>query len=115
MTGAFERWGMYAYAGYTFNKFVDLGTRYDWSENSEKSETKDSKISGIFTYRMSEATFAQAPVRIYARKQIKRSPAAVRVRHRAAYAPAAIKRRKNMKKMILIFGMSAFAAGGICR
>ena len=58
-TGAFERWGVYAYAGYTFNKFVDLGTRYDWSENSEKTMTKDSKISGIFTYRMSEATFAR--------------------------------------------------------
>jgi hypothetical protein len=59
ITGAFERWGMYAYAGYTFNKFVDLGTRYDWSENAVKQMDKQSKISGIFTYRMSEATFAR--------------------------------------------------------
>ncbi len=57
--GAFERWGAYTYAGYTFNKFVDLGTRYDWSENAIAQMDKESKISGIFTYRMSEATFAR--------------------------------------------------------
>ena len=57
--GAFERWGAYTYGGYTFNKFVDLGARYDWSENAVAQMDKESKISGIFTYRMSEATFAR--------------------------------------------------------
>jgi hypothetical protein len=54
-----ERWGTYIYAGYTFNKFVDLGARYDWSEDAVAQLTKESKISAIFTYRMSEATFAR--------------------------------------------------------
>jgi hypothetical protein len=54
-----ERWGTYVYAGYSLNKFVDLGTRYDWSEDAVAQLTKQSKISAIFTYRMSEATFAR--------------------------------------------------------
>jgi hypothetical protein len=59
ITGDFERWGAYTYAGYTFNKFIDLGIRYDWSENAISQLSKESKLSGIFTYRMSEATFAR--------------------------------------------------------
>jgi hypothetical protein len=54
-----ERWGTYVYAGYTLNKFVDIGSRYDWSEDAVAQLTKESKISAIFTYRVSEATFAR--------------------------------------------------------
>jgi len=57
--GVFERWGAYVYAGYAFNKFTDFGMRYDWSENAVQDISKTSKISAMFTYRMSEATFAR--------------------------------------------------------
>jgi hypothetical protein len=59
LSGSFERWGAYAYAGYAFNRFMDIGSRYDWSENAVQQLSKESKISAIFTYRMSEATFAR--------------------------------------------------------
>jgi hypothetical protein len=55
----FERWGAYAYAGYAFSKFIDIGARYDWSENAVKDISKESKISGMVTYKLSDATFGR--------------------------------------------------------
>jgi len=52
-----DRWGSYAYAGYSFNKYFDLGARYDWAENADIQINKLSKISAMVTERLTEGTF----------------------------------------------------------
>ncbi len=52
-----DRWGSYAYAGYSFSKYLDIGGRYDWAENADIQINKLSKISAIVTERLTEGSF----------------------------------------------------------
>ncbi|MFP4467001.1 MAG: hypothetical protein ACLFP1_08120 [Candidatus Goldiibacteriota bacterium] len=59
-SGFMENYGFYSYAGFTLDKYMEIGARYGWSENalpkwSSKHE-RDSRISGIFTYSFTEST-----------------------------------------------------------
>jgi len=58
--GIMENYGMYSYLGFDIDKYINLGARYDWSENAypktSSKHDKESRIAAIFTYSFSEAT-----------------------------------------------------------
>lgn len=54
--GDLDRWGFYSHLNYRFDKYWDVGFRYDWMETPFPDKEKKSSISGILTHSLTETT-----------------------------------------------------------
>jgi hypothetical protein len=54
--GTLTRDGFYSFLSYRFNKYVDLGGRWDYAENAFPTEVIERSISGILSYHLTETS-----------------------------------------------------------
>lgn len=54
--GDLDRWGFYSHLNYRFDKYWDVGMRYDWMETPFPDKKEKSFISGILTRSLTETT-----------------------------------------------------------
>lgn len=55
--GTLKRYGWYSFLNYRFNKYWDLGFKYDWSENAFPDKEKQNSVSTILTKHLTETTY----------------------------------------------------------
>lgn len=58
--GKLHRHGLYSFLNYRFNKYFDLGARFDYAEDAFPAVTIERAGSGIATYHFTESTAIQA-------------------------------------------------------
>ncbi len=54
--GDVNRWGFYQHLNYRFDKYWDVGLRYDWLQEPSRTKEVNQSVSGILTRSLTETT-----------------------------------------------------------